>query len=189
MAVESSSPRATSLRCRVDAIVNAANEALQLGAGVAGAIRRKGGPTIQEECDRIGALRRRRRGRDGRRATLPARWVIHAVGPVWHGGQEGEEILLASAVRSALERAEEIGAKSVALPAISTGVYGFPLERAAEISVAEARRFFARARARSSESSSASSTTARWPPSNRPSSGRSSLSSPAACRPLSRFSG
>ena len=77
---------------------------------------------------------------------LPARWVIHAVGPVWRGGDLGEEDLLASAVRSALERAEEIGAKSVALPAISTGVYGFPLRRAAEISVAEARRFSSSAR-------------------------------------------
>jgi O-acetyl-ADP-ribose deacetylase (regulator of RNase III) len=72
--------------------------------------------------------------------------VIHAVGPVWRGGREREEELLGSAVRSALERAEEIGARSVALPAISTGVYGFPLERAAEISVAEARRFSSGAR-------------------------------------------
>jgi len=130
---------------RVDAIVNAANEHLQLGAGVAGAIRRKGGPAIQRECDQIGGCP------VGGAAvtaggTLPARFVIHAVGPVWRGGQEGEEKLLASAVRSALERAEEIGAKSVALPAISTGVYGFPLKRAAEISVAEARRFSSRAR-------------------------------------------
>jgi O-acetyl-ADP-ribose deacetylase (regulator of RNase III) len=129
----------------VDAIVNAANEQLQLGAGVAGAIRRKGGPAIQRECDRIehcppggavvtggGALR--------------ARWVIHAVGPIWRGGKNGEEDLLASAVRSSLARAEEIGAKSVALPAISTGIYGFPLDRAAEISIGEARGFSARAR-------------------------------------------
>jgi O-acetyl-ADP-ribose deacetylase (regulator of RNase III) len=130
---------------RVDAIVNAANEHLQLGAGVAGAIRRKGGPAIQRECDQIGGCP------VGGAAvtaggTLPARFVIHAVGPVWRGGQEGEEKLLASAVRSALERAAEIGAKSVALPAISTGVYGFPLKRAAEISVAEARRFSSGAR-------------------------------------------
>jgi len=130
---------------RVDAIVNAANEHLQLGAGVAGAVRRKGGPSIQQECDRIGGC-----AVGGAvvtaGGTLPARFVIHAVGPVWHGGQEGEENLLASAVRSSLERAEEIGAKSVALPAISTGVYGFPLKRAAEISVDEARRFSSRAR-------------------------------------------
>jgi len=124
----------------VDAIVNAANEQLQLGAGVAGAIRSKGGPEIQRECNRIGYC-----PVGGAVVTsggdLPAQWVIHAVGPVWRGGLEGEEKLLASAVRSSLERAREIGAKSVALPAISTGIFGFPLERAAEISVAEARRF------------------------------------------------
>ncbi len=129
----------------VDAVVNAANEQLQLGAGVAGAVRRKGGPSIQQECDRIGGC-----PVGGAVVTgggeLPARWVIHAVGPVWRGGQDGEERLLASAVRSALERAEEIGARSVALPAISTGVYGFPLGRAAEISIAEARRFSSSAR-------------------------------------------
>lgn len=124
---------------RVDAIVNAANEQLQLGAGVAGAIRRKGGPSVQQECDRIGGCAVGGAVVTGG-GTLPARFVIHAVGPVWRGGQAGEEKLLASAVRSALERAEEIGAKSVALPAISTGVYGFPLKRAAEISVGEARR-------------------------------------------------
>jgi O-acetyl-ADP-ribose deacetylase len=130
---------------RVDAIVNAANEHLQLGAGVAGAVRRKGGPSIQQECDRIGGCPVGGAVMTGG-GTLPARFVIHAVGPVWRGGQAGEEKLLASAVRSALERAEEIGAKSVALPAISTGVYGFPLKRAAEISVGEARRFSSSAR-------------------------------------------
>ena len=129
----------------VDAVVNAANESLQLGAGVAGAIRRRGGPQIQRECDRIGHCPVGGAVVTGGGA-LPARWVIHAVGPVWRGGDLGEEELLASAVRSALERAEEIGARSVALPAISTGVYGFPLKRAAEISVAQARRFSASAR-------------------------------------------
>jgi O-acetyl-ADP-ribose deacetylase (regulator of RNase III) len=129
----------------VDAIVNAANEHLQLGAGVAGAIRRRGGDSIQRECDRIGRCPVGGAVVTGA-GTLPARWVIHAVGPVWRGGQEGEEEHLASAVRSSLERAEEIGAKSVALPAIATGVYGFPLGRAAEISAGEARRFAARAR-------------------------------------------
>ena len=130
----------------VDAIVNAANEQLQLGAGVAGAIRRRGGPSIQRECDRIGHC-----PTGGAVVTgggdLPARWVIHAVGPVWLGGANGEEALLASAVSSALERAEEIGARSAALPALSTGIYGFPMEKAAEISVREARRFASRARA------------------------------------------
>jgi O-acetyl-ADP-ribose deacetylase (regulator of RNase III) len=129
----------------VEAMVNAANEQLQLGAGVAGAIRRKGGPAIQEGCDRIGHCPAGSAVVTGG-GNLPARWVIHAVGPVWRGGGAGEEELLASAVRSSLARAEEIGAKSVALPAISTGVYGFPLDRAAVISVREARGFALRAR-------------------------------------------
>jgi O-acetyl-ADP-ribose deacetylase (regulator of RNase III) len=124
----------------VDAIVNAANEALQLGAGVAGAIRERGGPTIQEECDKIGtcAVGQAVVTRAGK---LRAKWVIHAVGPVWKGGTFGEEMLLASAVLQALRRAEDIGATSVALPAISAGVFGFPAEMAAEISVAAARSF------------------------------------------------
>jgi O-acetyl-ADP-ribose deacetylase (regulator of RNase III) len=125
---------------RVDAIVNAANESLQLGAGVAGAIRRRGGHTIQEECDRIGHCAVGQAVVTGA-GDLPARWVIHAVGPVWRSGDEGEDDELASAVRSALERAEEVGAKSVALPAISTGVFGFPVDRAARISIAAARTF------------------------------------------------
>ena len=129
----------------VDAIVNAANEHLQLGAGVAGAIRRRGGPSIQRECDRIGHC-----PTGGavvtRGGELPAKWVIHAVGPVWRGGGENEENLLASAVSASLDRAEEIGAHSVALPALSTGIYGFPMDRAARISIAEARKFAGRAR-------------------------------------------
>ena len=129
----------------MDAVVNAANEGLQLGAGVAGAIARRGGPSIQCECDRIG-----RCATGGAVVTggggLPAKWVIHAVGPVWRGGNAKEDELLACAVASALARAEEIGAKSVALPALSTGIYGFPLERAAEISTREARRFAGGAR-------------------------------------------
>lgn len=130
---------------RVDAIVNAANEGLQLGSGVAGAIRRRGGQTIQEECDRIGHCAVGSAVVTGG-GNLPARWVIHAVGPVWRGGEESEDVLLASAVFAALARAEEIGASSVALPAISTGVYGFPVERAAEISIAAAKTFTREAR-------------------------------------------
>jgi len=127
-------------RLHVDAIVNAANEALQLGSGVAGAIRTQGGPTIQEECDLIGtcAVGQAVVTKAGK---LPAKWVIHAVGPVWKGGNYGEEMLLASAVLQALRRGEDMGAASLALPALSTGVFGFPLERAAEISVAAARSF------------------------------------------------
>jgi O-acetyl-ADP-ribose deacetylase (regulator of RNase III) len=129
----------------VDAVVNAANEHLQLGAGVAGAIRRRGGPSIQAECDRIGQCPTGNAVVTGG-GDLPARWVIHAVGPVWGGGGSGEDGLLASAVRSCLERAEETGARSVALPALSTGVYGFPLERAARICVETARASAAAAR-------------------------------------------
>jgi O-acetyl-ADP-ribose deacetylase (regulator of RNase III) len=124
----------------VDAIVNAANQSLQLGAGVAGAIRRRGGPSIQEECDRIGHCATGQAVVTGA-GDLAARWVIHAVGPVWRGGNAGEEAALASAVGAALARAEEVGARSVALPAISAGIFGFPLERAAEISVTRARDF------------------------------------------------
>jgi len=129
----------------VDAVVNAANESLQLGAGVAGAIRRRGGPSIQEECDRIGHCATGQAVLTGA-GDLPARWVIHAVGPVWRGGNAGEEAALAAAVQAALARAEEVGARSVAVPAISAGIFGFPLERAAEISIAAARDFAAGAR-------------------------------------------
>jgi len=125
---------------RVDAIVNAANEGLQLGSGVAGAIRRRGGQSIQEECDRVGHCALGEAVVTGA-GNLPARWVIHAVGPRWQGGDQGEEMALASAVLAALSRAEELGARSVALPAISTGVFDFPVERAAEISVAAATSF------------------------------------------------
>jgi O-acetyl-ADP-ribose deacetylase (regulator of RNase III) len=130
---------------RVDAIVNAANERLQLGAGVAGAIRQRGGQSIQQECDRIGHCAVGQAVVTGA-GNLPARWVIHAVGPVWRGGGQDEEMSLASAVLAALGRAEAIGAKSVALPAISTGVFGFPAARAAEISIGVARSFAASAR-------------------------------------------
>ncbi|MBZ5640551.1 MAG: macro domain-containing protein [Acidobacteriia bacterium] len=124
----------------VDAVVNPANSALKLGGGVAGAIRRRGGPTVQEECDRIGVC-----PEGGARATsggrLPARYVIHAVGPVW--GRQGpaeSDRLLASACRDALARASEKGLQSIALPAISSGIFGFPMDRAARILLGEAVR-------------------------------------------------
>ena len=129
----------------VDAIVNAANEALQLGGGVAGAIRIRGGPTIQEECDRIGHCATGEAVVTGG-GHLRMHWIIHAVGPLWRGGESGEEVQLASAVLAALARAEEIGAKSVALPAISTGTYGFPMQKAASILIASARSFAAKAK-------------------------------------------
>jgi O-acetyl-ADP-ribose deacetylase (regulator of RNase III) len=122
----------------VDAIVNAANSALQLGSGVAGAIRERGGPSIQEECDAIGHCTVGDAVVTGG-GNLQARRVIHAVGP--HGSDPDADRLLASACRAALGRAAENGVSSVALPAISTGVFGFPVERAASILVGEARRF------------------------------------------------
>src|SRR5690349_3064543 len=122
----------------VDAIVNAANEHLQLGAGVAEAIRAKGGPSIQEECNRIGGTPV---GTAVMTAAghLPAKWVIHAVGPRMGDGDEDKK--LAAAVRGALALADRRGVKSIALPAISTGVFGFPMDRAARIMLTEVQRF------------------------------------------------
>jgi O-acetyl-ADP-ribose deacetylase len=120
---------------QIDAVVNAANEGLAPGGGVSGAIHRRGGPSIAEECARIGHC-----PTGGAVATtagdLPARFVIHAVGPVWRGGDSGEPELLASAYRSSLEEAVRVGARSMAFPAISTGIYGYPLEAATEVAVA-----------------------------------------------------
>jgi len=120
-------------RLTVDAVTNAANSSLQLGGGVAGAIRRAGGPEIQAACDRIGSCPVGGAVVTGA-GRLPARYVIHAVGPVW-GRQPPEESdrLLASACSETLERARELGLRSVALPAISTGIFGYPPARAARV--------------------------------------------------------
>ncbi|HYO12749.1 MAG TPA: macro domain-containing protein [Thermoanaerobaculia bacterium] len=122
----------------VDVIVNAANEDLQLGAGVAGAIRQKGGASIQEECNRIGHTPVGTAVMTGA-GNLKARRVIHTVGPRMGEGDEDKK--LASAVRAALALADRRGLKSIALPAISTGVFGFPMERAARIMLTEIHRF------------------------------------------------
>lgn len=125
----------------VDAIVNAANSHLQLGGGVAGAIRVKGGPSIQRECDRIGPIRVGEAAVTGG-GSLKASHVIHAVGPVYGEGNEDEK--LENATRSSLERAAEKGMKSMAFPAISTGIFGFPKDRCARIMLKTVCEFLAR---------------------------------------------
>jgi len=125
-------------RCHVDAIVTAANEALAGGGGVDGAVHSAAGPRLLEASRGIGHCP------TGEAVVtpgfeLPARWVIHAVGPIWRGGRSREPELLASTYRSILARAEEVGATSVAIPAISTGVYGFPSDLAAAIALTTLR--------------------------------------------------
>jgi O-acetyl-ADP-ribose deacetylase (regulator of RNase III) len=125
---------------QVDAIVNAANTSLLGGGGVDGAIHRAAGPELLEETRKIGGCPTGE-ARVSKGYNLPAKWVIHTVGPVWAGGTKGEENLLAGCYQNSLEAAVRRGAKTIAFPSISTGAYRFPLERAAEIALTQTRKF------------------------------------------------
>lgn len=131
----------------VDAIVNAANSSLLGGGGVDGAIHRAGGPEILRECSKIRQTLYPQGLPTGEAVSttagkLKAKYVIHTVGPIWHGGNQNEDELLANAYRNSLKEAEKLDVKTIAFPAISTGVYGFPPDRAAKIVSRTLKEYF-----------------------------------------------
>jgi O-acetyl-ADP-ribose deacetylase len=138
MATRLSAVQADITTLAVDAIVNAANSSLLGGSGVDGAIHRKAGPELVHECRLLGGCKTGQ-AKLSKGYKLPARFIIHTVGPVWRGGRFGEAEQLASCYRSALQIAKDQGFTTLAFPSISTGIYGFPLAQAAAIAVATVR--------------------------------------------------
>src|SRR5213593_2371247 len=133
-------------RQEVDAIVNAANTTLLGGGGVDGAIHRAAGPELLEECRQLNGCATGE-AKITRGYRLPAKWVIHTVGPVWRDGHRGEDELLANCYRNCFALAEKHAIRTIAFPSISTGAYRFPIERAAKIAVREAKCFFGKSNA------------------------------------------